>query len=487
MTSTAPATPRRIFDDEHQDFRESLRRFLAAEIAPHYEAWDADGIVPRTAYASAGEHGFLGMAIPESHGGAGVTDFRFNQIVNEEVQRASVGGFGLGLTLQNDVCLPYFLEYCTDEQRDRWLPGLAAGALISAIAMTEPEAGSDLAALRTSARRDGDCYVVNGAKTFITNGINADLVITAVRTDATAKHHGISLLVIERGMDGFSRGRNLHKIGMHAQDTAELFFDDVRVPVENLLGEEGRGFEYLMTNLAQERLSIAAASVGAAAAALEWTIDYVNERKAFGRPIAALQNTRFVLADAATEVEVGLTLVDSCVTDLNSGRLSAERAAMAKLWVTEMQGRVVDRCLQLFGGYGYMTEYPIARAYADARITRIYGGTNEVMREIVARTLRPRRRRELTHPGPSPRRDRPPDRPAARAALAAPIRAARPRSPGVRRRRHRHRGSHHAPYRPGHARLRGGRHAHRKRSCASDWIVVAGFGASTWSKACPMV
>jgi alkylation response protein AidB-like acyl-CoA dehydrogenase len=378
---------RDLFEHEHDDFRESFRRFLEREVVPRFEDWERAGIVDRDAYADAGRHGFLGMAIPEELGGAGVEDFRFNVVIGEEVQRAGVGGFGLGITLHNDICLPYFLAYCNDGQRERWLPGIASGELITAIAMTEPSMGSDLASMKATARRDGDHYVVNGAKTFITNGINADLVITAVKTDPGERHRGISLIVIERGMEGFERGRNLEKVGQHSQDTAELFFTDVRVPVANLLGEEGQGFYQLTRNLAQERLSIAVAGVAAATAALGWTIDYVREREAFGQPLAAFQNTRFELAEMATEIDVAQAFLDRCVTALNAGELGAEDAAKAKWWCTDLQGRVADRCLQLHGGYGYMTEYPISRAWADARITRIYGGANEIMKEIVARSM----------------------------------------------------------------------------------------------------
>ena len=335
----------------------------------------------------AGRGGFLGMAVPESHGGAGAEDFRLNLVIGEEVQRAGVGSFGLGITLHNDICLPYFLTYCTAEQSDRWLGGIASGQLITALAMTEPGIGSDLAAMSTSARREGDHYVVNGSKTFITNGINSDLVIVAVKTDPSERHRGISLIVIERGTEGFERGRNLEKIGQHAQDTAELSFTDAHVPVENLLGEEGKGFLYLVSNLPQERLSIAASAVAACEAALEWTLEYVRERQAFGQPIGSFQNSRFTLAEIRSEVEIARVYVDRCAEALNTGELTPEDAAMAKWWCTDLQGRVVDRCLQLFGGYGYMVEYPIARAFADARITRIYGGANEIMKEIVGRSM----------------------------------------------------------------------------------------------------
>ena len=378
---------RDLFDDEHELLRASFRAWLEKEVMPHREEWDRAGIVPREVFAAAGTHGFLGFDIPEEFGGAGVRDFRFNLVIGEEVQAAGSGGVGLGLTLHNDICLPYFLRYCTDAQRARWLPGIASGELITAIAMTEPGMGSDLASMSTTAMRDGDRYIVNGSKTFITNGINADLVITAVKTDPTQRHKGMSLLVLERGMEGFERGRNLEKIGQHAQDTAELFFSDVAVPVTNLLGQEGEGFMQLVGNLPQERLSIGAAGVAAARAALGWTLDYVKERTAFGQPIGSFQNTKFVLAEIATEIEVAQAFVDKCVLALNREQLSADDAAMAKWWCTELQKRSVDRCLQLFGGYGYMLEYPIARAYADARITTIYGGTTEIMKEIIGRNL----------------------------------------------------------------------------------------------------
>jgi alkylation response protein AidB-like acyl-CoA dehydrogenase len=378
---------RTIFDDEHEAFRTSFRTWLDREVVPHYLEWEQAGIVPHDLFVEAGKHGFLGMSIPEEYGGGGVDDFRYNLVIGEEIQAAGVNGAGLGITLHNDICTPYFLAYCTEEQRARWLPGIASGELLTAIGMTEPGIGSDLAGMSTSAIRDGDAYVVNGSKTFITNGINADLVITAVKTDPSQRHAGMSLLILERGMEGFERGRNLEKLGLHSQDTAELFFNDVHVPVENLLGEEGKGFLELVHNLPQERLSIAVTAVAAARAALGWTLEYVQERTAFGQPISSFQNTRFVLAELATEVEVGQSFVDRCVLALNEGTLSAEEAAMAKWWCTELQQKVVDRCLQLHGGYGYMTEYPIARAYADARITTIYGGTTEIMKEIIGKSL----------------------------------------------------------------------------------------------------
>jgi alkylation response protein AidB-like acyl-CoA dehydrogenase len=378
---------RTLFEDEHEQFRQSVRTFLEKEALPNKLAWERSGIVDRELFERAGSNGFLAMAAPEEYGGGGTDDFRYNLVIGEEVQRLGLGGAGLGLTLHNDICLPYFLSLSTEEQKARWLPGICSGRLITALAMTEPGIGSDLASMTTTALLDGDSYVVNGAKTFITNGINADLVITAVKTDPSQKHRGMSLLVLERGMPGFERGRNLEKVGLHSQDTAELFFNDVRVPVENRLGGEGTGFTSLVMNLPQERLSIAAAGVSAARAALDWTIEYCKERKAFGQPIGSFQNTKFVLAECETEVRMAQSFIDASVLALNDHQLTAEEAAMAKWWCTELQKRVVDRCLQLHGGYGYMLEYPIAQAYVDARITTIYGGTTEIMKEIIGRSL----------------------------------------------------------------------------------------------------
>jgi len=378
---------RALFNDDHQAFRESFAGFVTKELAPHYLEWERDGIAPRGIFAAAGQYGFLGMAVPEQYGGGGSTDFRFNVVIAEELAAQGIGGAGLGLTLHNDITTPYFVEYSNAEQAARWLPGIASGELITAIAMTEPGTGSDLASIATTAVRDGDEWVLNGSKTFITNGINSDLVIVVAKTDPTQRHSGMSLLVVERGMAGFERGRNLDKIGMHSQDTAELFFDDVRVPVANLLGEEGKAFHYLTANLAQERLSIAVTGVATARAALGWTVDYVKERTAFGTSIGAFQNSKFTLAEVKTSVDVAQAYVDQCVVQLIDGALSASDAAQAKYWCTELQQTVIDQCLQLFGGYGYMTEYPIARAYADARVTSIYGGTTEVMKTIIAKSL----------------------------------------------------------------------------------------------------
>ena len=377
-----------IYESDHELFRDSFRAFAEQELAPHVPEWERDGIMDRSAYLEAGKHGFIGMAVPEEFGGGGVKDFRFNAVLNEEVARLNLGGGGLGMMLHNDITTPYFIEYCTDEQRRRWLPGIASGELITAIAMTEPGTGSDLQSIATTAVRDGDEWVVNGAKTFITNGINSDLVIVACKTgNPEDGKNSMSLLVVERGMPGFERGRNLDKIGQHSADTSELFFSDVRVPATNVLGEIGHAFEYLSFNLAQERLSIGLYGVAAARAALGWTIEYVKERTAFGKPISSFQNTKFVLAEIATEVDVTQPFIDQCVIKLNAGELSPADAAKSKLWGSELQKRTTDRCLQLFGGYGYMTEYPIGPAYADARISTIYGGTSEIMKTIISKDV----------------------------------------------------------------------------------------------------
>ena len=378
---------RAIFDDVHDEFRRSFASWVAKEIAPDYMLWEEAGIAPREIFTSAGSNGFLGMQIPEEFGGGGSDDFRFNQIVAEEFAYAGIGGAGLGITLHNDITIPYYLELASDEQRQRWLPGIASGDLITAIAMTEPGTGSDLASVGTTAVRDGDVYVVNGSKTFITNGINSDLVIVVAKTDPTARHSGMTLLVAERGMEGFDRGRNLEKIGNHSQDTAELFFDDVRIPAANRMGEEGEAFRYLSSNLAQERLSIAITGVASAQAALNSTVEYVKERTAFGKSLGQFQNTKFVLAEVKTAIEVAQAYVDQSVMKLIAGELTPTEAAQAKYWCTDLQHDAAHRCLQLFGGYGYTLEYPIARNYADARVTSIYGGTNEIMKTIISKSL----------------------------------------------------------------------------------------------------
>jgi len=376
-----------IYEEEHELFRNSFRAFSDKEMVPRIDEFEAAGIMDRQIYVEAGKHGFVGMSVPEEYGGGGSNDFRFNAVLDEEMAYAGIGGGALGISLHNDITSPYFISYCNEEQAQRWLPGIASGELITAVAMTEPGTGSDLAGIATTAVRDGDEYIVNGAKTFITNGINSDLVITVCKTDPDAGHKGFSLLVVERGMEGFERGRNLDKIGQHSADTAELFFSDVRVPAANVLGEEGRGFEYLTSNLAQERLSIGLYGLAAAEAALGWTVEYTKERTAFGSPIAGFQNTKFELADISTELEVTRPFMEECITKLNAGELSEAQAARAKLWGSQIQNHTIDKCLQLFGGYGYMTEFPVGRAYVDARIATIYGGTSEIMKTIIAKDV----------------------------------------------------------------------------------------------------
>ncbi|MFB9566054.1 acyl-CoA dehydrogenase family protein [Saccharopolyspora hordei] len=371
---------------EHEAFREVVREFLAKEVVPHFADWEKAGLVPRELFHKAGEVGMLGLQVPEEYGGGGTTSFKFNAVITEETARAGVS-LG-GLKVHTDVVVPYFVSLCDEEQRRRWLPGLASGELMSAIAMTEPGTGSDLAGMATTATREGDHYMLNGAKTFITGGHNADLVIVVARTGkGEDRRDGLSLLVVERGMPGFSRGRNLEKLGLKAQDTAELFFDDVRVPAANLLGEEGRAFEYLGANLPQERLGIAVSGQAAAEAALRTTLDYVRERTVFGKPVGSFQNSKFELAGCAVEIEAGRAVLDRALDEHEAGELTAADAAKVKVYCTELQSRVVDRCLQLHGGYGYVLEYPIARMYADARVTRIFGGTTEVMKTIIAKDL----------------------------------------------------------------------------------------------------
>ncbi|MED7927729.1 acyl-CoA dehydrogenase family protein [Nonomuraea sp. LP-02] len=377
---------RDLFDEEHLLFRETVREFMTREVVPHHAQWEKEGIVPREVWKQAGELGMFGFSVPEEYGGAGVKDFRYNAVIVEEIIRH--GASGLGFSLHNDVMAPYVVDLTNDEQKQRWLPGFVSGELITAIAMSEPGAGSDLQGIRTTAVREGDHYVINGQKTFITNGINADLVVVVTKTDPAARARGTTLIVVERGTEGFQRGRNLDKVGMKAQDTAELFFENVRVPVANRLGpNDGEGFFQLMHNLPQERLSIAVAAVASAESVLEQTIEYCRSRQAFGRNIGSFQNTRFVLAELATETDIARTYVDRCILALNAGKLTAVDAAKAKWWTTELQNKVIDRCLQLHGGYGYMTEYPVARAWLDSRVQTIYGGTTEIMKEIIGRSF----------------------------------------------------------------------------------------------------
>jgi alkylation response protein AidB-like acyl-CoA dehydrogenase len=377
---------RTLYDADHQAFRDSVRAFMDRHVAPRHAEWEKAGIVDRDVWVEAGKQGMLGMDVPEEYGGGGVKDFRYNAVVDEEIIR--IGATGLGFGLHNDIVAPYLLDLCTEEQKRHWLPGFCSGELITAIAMSEPAAGSDLQNVRTHARRDSDGWVLTGSKTFITNGINADLVIVVANTDPeTGGAHGISLFAVERGMPGFGRGRNLDKIGLKAQDTAELFFDEVRLPMDALLGEENRGFVHLMERLPQERLSIAVAAVAAAERMLELTLEYARTRTAFGRPIGRFQHNRFVLAELATETTIARTFLDECIRQHNEGQLTVSDAAMAKLWTTDLQNKVADACLQMHGGYGYMTEYPISRAWVDSRVQAIYGGTNEIMKEIIGRGL----------------------------------------------------------------------------------------------------
>ena len=378
---------RPIFEEDHELFRDTFKQFVEKEMVPYNEIWEENGIVDRELFQKAGESGFLGIDLPEKFGGGGINDYRFNQIMGEEFDLAGVATAGSGIGLHNDICLPYFKEYCNDEQMERWMPGLTNGSLITAIAMSEPGTGSDLASISTTAVKDGESYVLNGAKTFISNGINSDLVIVAAKTQPESRHRGISLLIVERDMEGFERGRNLEKVGRHSQDTAELFFTDVRVPSENLLGEENQGFYYMMFNLPQERLNIAVSAVAGTQYAFNITLDYIKERHAFGQPVGSFQNSRFKMAEIATELEFAWAFIDKCSLALTQDELSAEEAAMAKWWTTEFQKRAIDECLQLHGGYGYMDEYPISRLWRDGRVQSIYGGTTEIMKEIVGRNL----------------------------------------------------------------------------------------------------
>lgn len=373
-------------DAEHAEFRDLVRGFLTEHVIGHLEAWDRDGRIDKALFTAAGDLGLLGFSVDPQFGGLGVKDYSYNAILLEETSRIGAAAVAVAFALQNDIVLPYLDSLGTATQKSRWLPGVVSGRTILAIAMTEPGTGSDLAGIGTRAVRDGDDYALNGAKTFISNGQNADLFVVAARTGED-RHHGLSLIVVEAGTAGFTRGRNLDKIGLHAQDTSELSFADARVPSGNLLGEEGRGMEYLRRNLAQERLALALGAVAAGEGILMQTLDYVRQRTAFGQPISEFQNTQFVLAELATELDAARTFVDDCVREHNAGGLTVARAAAVKWWTTELQVRVADRCLQLHGGYGYMSEYAVARAFIDARIQTIYGGTTEVLKELVGREL----------------------------------------------------------------------------------------------------
>ena len=375
-----------LYEADHDDFRASVRTFVEKEIAPFHAQWEKDSIVPREVWLAGGAQGLLGIDQDERYGGGGVRDFRYQAVLAEEMVR--VGASGVGFGLHNDVVSPYLRDLATDEQQQRWVPGFCSGETITAIAMTEPGTGSDLQGITTTARRDGDDYVLNGSKTFITNGINADLVVVVARTDPDAPaSKGTSLLVVERGMSGFERGRNLEKVGLKAQDTAELFFTDVRVPASNVLGTVDRGFLHLMENLPQERLSIAVGAVAAVETVLAQTVEYVTGRTAFGRPVGSFQHSRFTLAELETEASIARVFVDECIRQLDAGTLTAVDAAKAKWWCSDLQNRVADKCLQLHGGYGYMDEYPVSKAWRDARVQSIYGGTNEIMKEIIGRSM----------------------------------------------------------------------------------------------------
>ena len=376
---------RKIFTPEHDTFRATARAFFEKECVPHAAEWEADGMANRDVWKKAGEIGLLGWEVPEEYGGSGVRDFRYNAILAEELVRS--GSSGIGFAVNNDILMPYMTDLTTDEQKARWLPGMVDGSIITAIAISEPGAGSDVRGVRTSAVRDGDHWILNGSKTFISNGQLANLVVVVCKTDPSAGHKGISLLVVEEGMEGFSRGRKLDKIGAKAADTSELFFDNVRVPASNVLGELGRGFYNLMRNIPSERLGIAVHGVARAQRAFEVTLDYVKTREAFGTPIGSFQANRFYMAEMKTKLDIAQIYLDRCIEELVAGELTAEDAAEAKMWITETEWEILDRCLQLHGGYGYINEYEIARLWRDGRVQRVYGGTNEIMKDIVGRSL----------------------------------------------------------------------------------------------------
>jgi alkylation response protein AidB-like acyl-CoA dehydrogenase len=375
---------RAIFDSEHEQLREVARDFFEKYAVPHRDEWEQRGDVGREVWRQAGAHGLLGLEVPEQYGGPGVKDYRFSVVITEESARSRSG---LSLGLQNDIVAPYLISLGTDEQKQRWLPGIVTGELLGAIAMSEPGAGSDLAGIRTSAQRDGDEWILNGSKTFISGGILADFVIVVARTDPAAGHKGFTLLVVENGMPGFERGKKLDKIGCRTSDTAELFFSDVRVPDRNRLGEEGRGFYALMHNLPQERMGIAVGGLASAERAFEITLAYAKDRTAFGQPIGSFQANRFALAEMHTKLQVARSYLDQCIASVAAGELSAEDAAGAKWWITELQWDITDRCMQMFGGYGYINEYEIAAIWRDARVQRLYGGTTEIMKDLVGRKL----------------------------------------------------------------------------------------------------
>jgi len=375
---------RTVFESEHEMFRESLTKFLTDEAVPYHAQWEKDGQVSRELWRKAGQQGYLAPTVAEQYGGVGV-DFRYNAVVDEVIAELGLSGIGFGL--HSDIAVPYIENYGTEEQKQKYLPRCVSGEIVTAIAMTEPGTGSDLQGVKSNAILDGDHYVLNGCKTFITNGQLADLYIVVAKTDPTAGAKGTSLLLVEADSEGFSKGSNLEKIGMKAQDTSELFFQDVKVPKENLLGGEGMGFAYLMQELPQERLSVGLNAIASAESILRQTIDYVKERKAFGKPISSFQNTQFKLAEMSSTLTMARVFVDKCLELHIEGKLDVDTAAKVKLLTTEIQCDVIDECLQLHGGYGYMWEYPVARAYADARVQKIYAGTNEIMKLIIARSL----------------------------------------------------------------------------------------------------
>jgi long-chain-acyl-CoA dehydrogenase len=382
-----PMLSRSIYEREHEDFRGTVRNFIQTEVAPHVEEWEASGIIERSMWLAAGKAGLLGLSAPAELGGGGTDDPRFHMIVQEEMARCGHASVAVSFAMQNEVVLPYILELGNDEQKGRWIPGICAGEIVLAVAITEPGTGSDMAGIRTSYRRTDQGLVLTGSKTFISNGINADVVVVAARDADSVDPRAFTLLAVERDMAGFERGRNLDKVGLHAQDTAELHFSDVVVPPSNVLGEEGKGFSYLKRFLVTERIATAAGAVNHAEQYLSWTVDYCRDRKAFGAPLAALQNTRFVLSELATEIQIARVFVDRCVELLMEGSLDESAAAMAKWWCTELRVKVVDKCVQLHGGYGYMLEYPIGRAFIDSRVETIYAGTTEIMKEVVARSV----------------------------------------------------------------------------------------------------
>ncbi|MFD9664300.1 acyl-CoA dehydrogenase family protein [Rhodococcus sp. NPDC059968] len=386
---------RDTYDSDHEDFRQAVRAFIARDVQPHHGRWENEGLIERTAWEAAGQQGLIGIAVPEEFGGGGTPDFRYRLIIMEELAAAAANSFNAGLSVQDDLVIPYLVDLGSQEQKARWLPGLCAGTLIGSLAMTEPGTGSDLRSIRTTAVSSADGWILDGQKTFITNGMHADVVIVFARTNPDSSNAAFSLFLVDTLSEGFRRGRKLEKVGLRGNDTAELYFDQIHLPREALLGVEGAGFSHLMDRLPRERLAIAATSLAASSAAFEWTKSYCFERKAFGRPVGDFQNTRFTLAEIATELDFGWAFLDRAVHLLNAEELSAVDAAKAKWWMTALHQRVVDQCVQLHGGYGYMLEYPIARAFLDARIQPIYGGTNEIMKEIIGRDIADRTRSQV--------------------------------------------------------------------------------------------